>query len=296
MDHLRVGDPSVNSFSFLALAVGLEKGIFQKAGVDFERISVSGSAKLHQAMIAGSLDIAVGAGTDMAFAVKGAPEIAVAAMAGPPLLFGFVVRYDAPYKKASDLKGARFGISTGGSLTEWLVLRLASQQGWKRDDVTLITVGADTPGQIAALVTNQVDTTVSASAMGMQLAEDKRGRLLFPASDLVHDFIMHVIFASNDIVEKDPEAVRHFLKGWFDTIAWMRQNRAETVTISRGRTHYTQPVEEGEYDLVMPMFSDDGKFVPSAVKVMQTSFVDLKILDTEPDLTKYYTEKFLPKK
>jgi ABC-type nitrate/sulfonate/bicarbonate transport system substrate-binding protein len=94
MDHLRVGDPSVNSFSFLALAVGIEKNIFQTNGVEIERISVSGSAKLHQAMIAGSLDIAVGAGTDMAFAVKGAPEIAVAAMAGPPLLFGFVTRYD----------------------------------------------------------------------------------------------------------------------------------------------------------------------------------------------------------
>jgi hypothetical protein len=46
----------------------------------------------------------------------------------------------------------------------------------------------------------------------------------------------------------------------------------------------------------MPMFSNDGKFVPSAVKVTQTSFVDLKIFDAEPDLTNYYTEEFLPKR
>ena len=44
----------------------------------------------------------------------------------------------------------------------------------------------------------------------------------------------------------------------------------------------------------MPMFSADGKFSPSAVRTIQQSFVELKILDSEPDLTKYYTEKYLP--
>jgi hypothetical protein len=29
--------------------------------------------------------------------------------------------------------------------------------------------------------------------------------------------------------------------------------------------------------------------------VLQRSFVELHLLDTEPDLAKYYTEQFLPK-
>jgi NitT/TauT family transport system substrate-binding protein len=295
-DKLRVGDPSVQAFSFVPLDVGLKFGIFEKYGIDFERISVSGSSKVHQAMTAGALDIAVAAGPDLQFLVKGAPEIGVAAMAGPPLLLGFDVRYDAPYKTAADLKGARIGVSTVGSLTEWLVLRLAAQQGWSRNDFTLVTIGAETPGQTAALITKQVDAMVSSSALGLQLAEDKKGRLLFPASDIVTDFIIHIIYASDDLIHGNPDAVRRFLRGWFDTIAFMRAHKSETVEVSRARTHFSQTVEDKEYDLVMPMFSDDGKFSPSAVAVLAQSFVDLKILDAKPDLTKYYTEDYLPKK
>ncbi len=294
-DKLRVGDPSVQAFSFVPLDVGLKYGIFQKNGIDFERISLSGSAKLHQAMTAGALDIAVGAGPDLQFLVKGAPEIGVAAMAGPPLLLGFDVPYDSSAKTAADLKGKRIGISTVGSLTEWLVLRLEAQQGWSRDDVTMIAVGAETPGQTALLITHQIDAVVSSSALGLQLAEDNKGRLLFPASDIVTDFIIHIIYASNDLAKKDPDTIRRFLKGWFETVAFMRTHKAETVEVSRARTHFSQAVEDKEYDLVMPMFSDDGKFAPSAVKVLAQSFVDLKILDTAPDLAKYFTEDYLPK-
>jgi NitT/TauT family transport system substrate-binding protein len=294
-DKLRVGDPSVQAFSFLPLDVGLKYDIFQKNGIDFERISISGSAKLHQAMTAGSLDISVGAGSDLAFLVKGAPELAIAAMAGPPLLFGFDVRYDFAGKTADDLKGQRFGISTVGSLTQWLVLRLAKNKGWSRDDIPMITVGAETPGQTAMLLTNQIDVLVSSASLGFQLEADKRGRMLFPASEVVQDFMLHAIFASDEMVKNNPDAIRNFLKGWFETIAFMRTHKAETVEAQRARTHFSQEVEDREYDLVMPMFSLDGKFIPSAVRTIQQSFVELKILDTEPDLTKYYTEKFLPK-
>jgi ABC-type nitrate/sulfonate/bicarbonate transport system substrate-binding protein len=293
-DKLRVGDPSVQAFSFVPLDVGRKYGIFQKCGVDFERISVSGSAKLHQAMTAGSIDIAVGAGSDIAFLVKGAPEMAVAAMAGPPLLFGFDVRQDFPGKTADDLKGKRFGISTVGSLTQWLVLRLAKNKGWSRDDIPMITVGAETPGQTAMLLTKQVDVVVSSASLGFQLEEDKRGRMLFPASDVVKDFMLHAIFASNEMVKNHPDTIRNFLKGWFETIAFMRAHKAATVEMQRARTHFSQEVEDREYDQVMPMFSADGKFSPSAMQVLQQSFVELKILDTEPDLTKYYTEAYLP--
>src|SRR4051812_5712786 len=85
-ETLRVGNPSPQAFSFLPIDVGLDQGIFKKHGIEIEKVGLSGSAKLHQAMVAGALDIALGAGTDIGFLVKGAPEIAVAAMAGPPLL------------------------------------------------------------------------------------------------------------------------------------------------------------------------------------------------------------------
>jgi len=49
--------------------------------------------------------------------VKGAPEIAVGAIALTPALFGVIVPADSPIHSLADLKGKRIGISTVGSLT-----------------------------------------------------------------------------------------------------------------------------------------------------------------------------------
>jgi ABC-type nitrate/sulfonate/bicarbonate transport system substrate-binding protein len=293
-DRLRVGTPSVQAFSFLPLRMGVAQGFFTKYGIDIEEVTLNGSARLHQAMAAGSLDIALGAGPDLIFLVKGAPEIAVADMAGPPLLMGVTVPYDSPARSADDLKGKRIGISTAGSLTQWLMLELARRKGWGPDSLTYVTVGAELPHQVAALVTGQIDAVVSSSALGLELADSRRGRLLFPASDIVQDFMIHVIFASDPMVREHPDAVRRFLQGWFDSIAFMRTHKDETVRASRERTNFSLAVEEKQYDLVMPMFSDTGRFEPSALKTLQRSFVELKLTDKEPDLMKYCTEQFLP--
>ena len=293
-DKIRVGNPSVQSFSFLPLRLGITRGFFSRYGIDPEEVTLNGSAKMHQAMAAGSLDIGLGAGPDLIFAVKGDPEIAVAAMAGPPLLLSVIVPYASPARTADDLKGKRVGISTVNSLTQWLMRELVRQKRWGADALTYVTVGAELPNQVAALVTGQIDAVVSSTALGLQLAEAKRGRLLFPASDIVKDFMIHAIFASNELVQKNPDAIRRFLKGWFDTIGFMRANKDETVRVSRERTNFSIAVEEKQYDLVMPMFSQTGRFEPRALASIQRSFVDLQLFDKEPDLSKYYTERFLP--
>jgi ABC-type nitrate/sulfonate/bicarbonate transport system substrate-binding protein len=110
-----------------------------------------------------------------------------------------------------------------------------------------------------------------------------------------HDFIQHAIFASNAVLKEKPEVVRGFLKGWFETIAWMRAHKAESVEIARSITGFSPEVESREYDLVMPMFTSDGHFQAAGLKTIRESFKDLGLLDTEPDLSTLYTEAYLPK-
>ena len=49
------------------------------------------------------------------------------------------------------------------------------------------------------------------------------------------------------------------------------------------------------YDELMPMFSDDGHFEAKALTLLSRSLVELDILKTETDMSKLYTEEFLPK-
>jgi NitT/TauT family transport system substrate-binding protein len=166
---------------------------------------------------------------------------------------------------------------------------------WGPDDLHVVAIGADKTAITAALVTHQVDAAVSASALGFELAETKRGRLLMSASAIVGDFLTHAIFAMETIVHDNPNAVRAFLNAWFETIAYERTHRDATIAYAVTAVRRSAAVEAQEYDTVMPMYSADGKFPKSGLDVVRQSFVEMKILDSAPDLTKYYTEEFLPK-
>ena len=52
--------------------------------------------------------------------------------------------------------------------------------------------------------------------------------------------------------------------------------------------------EEPPSSVLKPTFSDTGKFDPTAVAVLRRSFMDMNLLPSEPDMSKLYTEKFLP--
>ena len=292
-ESLRGGTPAGANFTFLPLRIGVDRGVFKKYGLDITVTDFGGGAKLQQAFVAGGVDVGVSAGTDMAFIAKGAPEKAIASMGNRPML-GVVVAYDSPMKTVDDLKGKKVGVTTVGSLTEWLAHQLMRQKGWGPNDLTTVPIGSDISANVALLTTGQVDAVVDPPSLGYQLAESKRGRVLVPVISPGADFVAEALYASNALIESNPDAVRRFLKAWFENMAWMKTHKAEAVEAARGYTHYSEAVESEEYDLVMPIFSLDGRFHPEALKTLQQSFIDMKMVDGAPDMSKLYTEAYLP--
>jgi NitT/TauT family transport system substrate-binding protein len=215
-------------------------------------------------------------------------------MANAPRLLAVAVRPDGGITTADDLKGKKIGVTTVNSLTAWLVRELGRQKGWGPEGIAVTPLGA-TPGLIAAMKTKQIDGLVADIATLLRLEEAGDGKILLRFDNLVTDFHIHVIFATDKIIASRPDAVRAFLKGWFDSIAFMRANKAPTVAIAMEVGNVSRSIAEHAYDELMPMFSDDGRFNPKALAVLSLSYVELKILPTEPDMSKLYTEEFLPK-
>ena len=89
--------------------------------------------------------------------------------------------------------------------------------------------------------------------------------------------------------------MRGFLAAWLETIDHMRKNKDETVKIESGLTGYSAGVTSKEYDLTIGMFSKDCKFDAESLANLKRSFADLKVVNTPPDMSKLYTEAFLPK-
>jgi ABC-type nitrate/sulfonate/bicarbonate transport system substrate-binding protein len=293
-ETLRIGKAGREAFSFVPADIGAQTGIFKKQGLDLEISSVGGDAKLQQAMAADGIDVALGSGPALAFIVKGSPVKGIAAMAGPPLLFALMVRADDSVKTVDDLKGRKIGVSTVGSVTSWIVSEMSRQKGWGFDGTVQVPIGDDAT-RIAALRTQSIDAAIVNLAVALNFVQRGEGRLLLRFNDLLKDFHVHVIFASDKAIAAKPAALRGFLQGWFETISFMRGNKAETVRIAKDIMGTSDATAGTIYDELMPMFSSTGKFEPKALAVLSRSFVEMKTLPGEPDMSKLYTEAFLPK-
>ena len=296
-DKMRVGKAVAQVFSFIPLNIGMKYGMFEKNGIEVEEINFVSGSGLAQALTAGAIDMTLSAGPDMAFTAKGAPEIAVASITSSPAFMGIAIGSQSTAKSLDDLKGKKIAVTSAGSLTYWLVDELNRVKGWTSDADRAIPVaiGGAPPTQFAAIKTGQVDAAIGGLQVGYQLEEEHAGRLLVDLTAYVKDIELFVTFASTAIVKQNPDAVRRFLKGWYDAVAFMKSHKAETVQLSVEAAGYTPLVANRMYDRLMPQLSSDGKFEAKALEKLRTSFVDLKVLDPSVDMSTLYTTEFLPK-
>lgn len=292
-DKLRIGTPKSAGFNFAMLNAGVELGLFNKYGLDIERIDLGGGAKLHQAMTAGSLDMAIGGGTDLQFLAKGSSEKAVAAMGRSPANLAIAVRSDGPIKTLGDLKGKKIGVSTVGSLTSWLAMEVSRREGWGPDGMTIVPLGGMT-SNLAALTAGTLDAISGSLEVSYVVQREGKLRILLKGGDFIHDFVASVIYASDATIAQRPDAIRRFLKAWFETVAYLHDHKPEAIPIMAKIMAMPPDVTDNIYDDEMPSFSLDGRFDHKALDIVKQALVDFRLVERMPDDSALLTEAFLP--
>ena len=295
LDTVRLGKAVPNSFAFGATEVGIEAKIFESEGLEVTVSSFRGDAQMQQALAAGSLDIGLGSGPGLGFRVKGSPAIGVAAMYGAPANLALLVSAKSSIRSVAELKGKRIGVTTAGSLTDWLVRELSRQQGWGATGIGIAALG-QMQARLAAMDRGELDGMVLEAANGYELEEAGRTRNLILFGDIVKHFYTHVIFATDDMIEKRPDLLRRFLRAWFKTVAFMRANREFTVKSEQRTIDVKRSVIEKIYDAQIAGFSADGAWDPEAIDVIRASLKELGTLPTVPDAKAIYNDKFVPVK
>jgi NitT/TauT family transport system substrate-binding protein len=293
LEKVRLGKAVPNSFAFGATEVGIEAKIFEAEGIEVEVTSFRGDAQLQQALAAGSLDVGLGSGPGLGFRAKGAPAIGVAAMYGPPANLALVLPFGSPIRTIADLKGKRIGVTTVGSLTDWLVRELSRQQGWGSDGIQILALG-QMQARLAAIQRGELDGMVIEAATGYELEEAGKAKNFLLFGDIAKDFYTHVIFATDDLIEKRPDLLRRFLRGWFKTIAFMRANK-DFAAASEAKTIEVKPsIAAKIYDAQISGFSADGAWNPAAIDVIRHSLKELGILSVVPEAKAIYNDQFVP--
>lgn len=293
-DTVRVGKSISSLWTFLVLDVGVEKGVFAKYGIDVDINSLGSGPKLQQALASDSVDVGLGGGSDLVFAVKGAPILGVAAFAGEPRSVVIVVGADSPIQKPKDLKDKLIAMPGGaGSVSDWLLRRMAVAEGLSRDGVRMLAQGS-IEANVAALRTHQIDGMVTSLEVGIDLEDRKEGRIAVRLADYAPHFITHAIYARKEFIAQKPEVLARFLKGFFATIQMIKADKAMMSEAAVRLLRENPSVADRTYDAEIGMFSNDGHFDQQGIELLKQSWVEEGVIDKAPSDDQILTRQFVP--
>jgi NitT/TauT family transport system substrate-binding protein len=295
LDKLNVGKSVATAFVFATIEVGQSARIWESVGLDLGVTEFRGDAQLQQGLETGGVDIGLGSGPSMGFHAKGAHSVAIASLSAGPQDMALLVAKTGAVKSVGDLKGKQVGVTTAGSLTDWLTRELARREGWGSEGMMPVALG-DLRSRLAAMNNGEISGIVCEASAAYQIEADGPGKVLLLFGDMVKDFHAHVIFASESLIARNPDLVRRFLQGWFKTVAYIKSHKAETVAIIGHQLKLDAKIAGESYDHETPVMSDNGLFDPAALEVIRRSLKELGIMDRMPDAKELYTDQFIPVK
>lgn len=215
------------------ISVGTSKGIFAKNGIKAEVLWTQGSGETLQAVITGSVDIGVAAGTTgvMAAFAKGAPVRPISnSMTGADDLYWYVPA-DSPIKSIKDAAGKSVAYSTNGSSTHLAVLGFQRHFGV---DLKITPTGGP-PATLTQTMSKQIDVGWSLPPIGVDLVQQGKIRIIARESDVpeFRDQTVRMNIANLAFITGKPDVLNRFRTAYQETIDWMYAGDEGIATYAR---------------------------------------------------------------
>jgi NitT/TauT family transport system substrate-binding protein len=202
--------------------IGQGAGIFRRNRLELQVVYTSGGGETQQAVISGSVDIGVAAGTLGVLGAysKGAPVRIIAGEATGTAEYYFV-RADSPVGKAfaGVTPNMMLAYSTSGSGTHITALRFMKE----RNFTAKLTATGSVPATFTQVMSGQVDIGFSTPPFGLDAIEAGQIRLIALANDLpsVRSQTVRVIIANATDLARRREVYERFIRAYGETIEWM---------------------------------------------------------------------------
>lgn len=219
-DTVKIANAQKGFWDQTIIMFGDEAGIFDKHDIDLEILWTDGGADAQQAVISGSMDIAVGTGALGVISAwaKGAPvEIIAASMTGSSDLYWYV-KSDSEIKSMADTGGKSVSFSRPGSSTNLVAAKLVAAAG---TDAEMVPTGGPA-ATMTQVMSGQIDVGWSAVPVGLDREASGDIRIIASGNDApgVKDQSVRVQIANRSFIENNPDVVKRFLAAYNETIEW----------------------------------------------------------------------------
>lgn len=204
--------------------VGQRAGFFKKHGLILDILYTNGGGETMQAVISGSADLGISAGTTGVFGAfaKGAPvRILLAGTTGAGDLYWYVPE-SSPLRSFADLSGKTVGYSTNGASTHTTLLALIKHFNVAARPVS---TGAAALTMTQAM-SGQIDVGWASPPFGLDALGEARIRLIARGSDApsTQDQTVRVHIVNADALAKRPDAMNRFVAAYRETYEWLYDN------------------------------------------------------------------------
>jgi NitT/TauT family transport system substrate-binding protein len=220
-DTLKVAVPQKGAWDAGIVELGQRGGIFKKHGLNLDILYTVAGPESIQALIAGSIDVAVASGVSAAIGTyaKGAPiRIFSSEMTGAPDLYWYVPA-DSPIKSVQDFNDKTVAYSAVGSSSHGSLLALIAQDH--------LTAKPTATGNIASTITQtmtkQVDVGFGAAPFGLNLVEEGKARIVASGNDVValRTRAVRVNLTGAATLQSKADQMKRFMQAYKETVDWM---------------------------------------------------------------------------
>ncbi|QVQ52901.1 ABC transporter substrate-binding protein [Spiractinospora alimapuensis] len=220
---LRVGDQTGNTQALLE-----EAGLLDDVPYEIEWSEYAAAVNLHEALMAGAIDIGGAADAPTVSAIAGGSWIQVfAAWSNNGKGTALVVPEDSSAESLADLAGGEVSPSTRGSIAHFLLLRAVDEEGLEPDSVEPTFLAPVDAG--AAFSAGELDAWATWNVYLARAQGEQGARVLVDGEDLLPG--LYLLSATDDALD-DPllvEAMADYSARVDAGYAWGRDNPEEFV-------------------------------------------------------------------
>jgi NitT/TauT family transport system substrate-binding protein len=284
LKKVQVGVPAI-SMGNIIIYFTKDAKIFEKYGLDVDPVAVAGSGIASKALISGSVLISPIATPTVMTAVLAGSDMVILAHTMPGVIQSLMVRPEI--KRDEDLKGKTIGVTTFGSLTDFLVKYLARQKGLNPDkDFALLQIGTDSDRFVALQQGRIQGATLShpnfifAQRAGFHVLWDFFRDVDYPWSEIA---------TTRTQIKQDRDLVMRYMRAHIEGIARFKQEPelAKKVIKKMLRLDDDSLAQES-----WELFAKHRIAAPYPnIKGMKTSYE--YVAATRPDVYKHKPEEFI---
>jgi NitT/TauT family transport system substrate-binding protein len=166
-------------------------------------------------------------------------------------------------KSLADAKGARFGVTTFGSSTDFLTrYALTTHDIDPEKDVQIIQGGGSVP-RLAAMEAGQLDVNIFATPEKF-MAADLGYNLIMRQKEIAEDYPFHVFYTKEDTLQSKPNTIKALLRAYVKGVRLAKADKDRSVDLLVRRIGLEKEYAARGYDDFIDAIFEDGRLPSEA--------------------------------